>query len=56
MTLYLGLGGEYNITPHMSVGVLGSYFMERDSYDSDKDIGKYRPGIWAVTANFGYMF
>ena len=58
VTLYLGLGGEYNITPHMFVGVLGSYFMKRNNYDdaNNQDIGKYRPGIWAVTANFGYLF
>ena len=50
LTLYAGLGAEYNITSNMYVGMLGSYFMKRDS-DNNGALGYY-----AVTGNFGYMF
>ena len=59
VTLYAGIGGEYNITPNMFVGVLGSYFMKKGDLDlanSNNNLGSYRPAMWAVTANFGYLF
>ena len=56
-TLYAGIGAEYNFTSNMYVGVLGSYFMKRDSFDAaEEDNSKWSPSYWAVTANFGYMF
>ena len=54
VTLYLGLGAQYNINSNLYVGVLGSYFMKRKrDNDSSKN---YTPQTLSVSANIGYMF
>jgi OmpA-OmpF porin, OOP family len=57
VTLYLGLGAQYNITSNFYVGALGSYFMKRGSVDINSGPSdNYSPQIWDITANIGYMF
>ena len=60
VTLYVGLGAEYNFTQNMYVGVLGSYFMKRESMSNTTTTAtiddNFYPAFWSVTANFGYMF
>lgn len=61
VTLYLGLGAQYNITSNFYVGVLGSYFMKRGNLELcnggvDVCANNYSPQMWDITANIGYMF